>query len=100
MFPAWRLAVSVLLVGVYAFALGFPLIDVCPDEAQCAASNDLSASACLLCACCLDRAPADQWSASALTLGSRLLALHVPMDIVPAPPEPQDILHVPKLRFA
>ena len=100
MFRVWRIATSVLLIGLHALALAFPLVALCPDEAQCEESENDGCAACTLCVCCLDRSPAYKPSIPTLIVGAPILDLPALAQTVPALPEPKDILHVPKLRLA
>jgi len=99
MFRVVRFATAILLVGIHAFALGFPLFDPCPDEADCE-EGSAAAAACVLCPCCLDRSPADPSAIAAPTIATRYFFVTTPIEIAPPLPEPQDIFHVPKIYLA
>lgn len=96
----WRIATCVVLIGLHALALGFPLLALCPDEVACEESEEANCAGCTLCVCCLDRSPAYKPTNSALIVGAPVLDMPVLAEIVPALPEPKDILHVPKLHLA
>ena len=100
MLRLWRIATCVLLIGIHALALGVPLLALCPDEAACDESEEASCAGCTLCVCCLDRSPAYKPSNPALIVGALILNLPALAETVPALPEPQDILHVPKAHLA
>jgi hypothetical protein len=112
---ALQILAMVLLVALFAETTGAPALlfaadacadacaEGCPDEQRCPgeASERGCAPDCQFCACCgLSMRALIPAAVSLLAAPSTLARFSLTSDGLPAPPEPQAILHVPKRLHA